>query len=92
MAKTIRSKTGWPGKKRTYHCGRKRCRYLKDMREERRLEREAKATADDKRNTRIMGTRSDYLASRLFETTEDDSGGAKSPVSGGGCTSRLVAA
>ncbi len=46
MAKTIRSKTGWPGKKRTYHCGRKRCRYLKDMQEERRLEREAKSDKD----------------------------------------------
>jgi len=27
-------KYGWPGKKRTYHTGRKRCRYLKDMRAE----------------------------------------------------------
>ena len=25
-------KYGWPGKKRTYHTGKKRCRYLKDMR------------------------------------------------------------
>jgi len=27
-------KYGWPGKKRTYHTGKKRCRYLKDMRAE----------------------------------------------------------
>ena len=57
MAKTVRSKTGWPGKKRTYHCGRKRCRYLKDMREERRLEHEEKARADVERSPRLVGRR-----------------------------------
>lgn len=64
MAKTIRGKDGWPGKKRTYHCGRKRCRYLKDMREERRLEHEVKAAGQAKSNPRIVATRSDYLARR----------------------------
>lgn len=64
MAKTIRSKDGWPGKKRTYHCGRKRCRYLKDMREERKLEREQETTSEDKGNLRITEGRADFHARR----------------------------
>ena len=41
----------WPGKKRTYHTGRKRCRYLKEMRDERAIHKTKEAGEGQAGNT-----------------------------------------